>query len=297
MRTKILAAGLMAILLASTTSATTISDEKVTLDLENNQVTVEMTVEDLTIETYNYQTTHDVENLEAYFNGQKSSCNVNDLSVGAEIDCGTNLRNNFSVRLEYTTSGLVNTQNDVQIFSYSQPIYRPVENYTFRVLLPEGTGLVDQSNTTTSVIQPENGQTGNLGGRRFFVEWESNPELGEPQRFQVVYETLEDDNSSDLIPAILGLLLLAGIAYVVYRRKGEVQASSVLDELSEDQEKVVELLRENEGEILQKDIVEESVYSKAKISGVVKELEEKDIISKEKEGRSNLVKLKSKFMD
>jgi uncharacterized membrane protein len=297
MRTKILAAGLMAILLASTTSATTISDEKVTVDLEDSHVTVEMDIEDLTTETFNYQTTHSVEGLEAYFNGNSSSCNVNDLTVGAEITCDTDLKNNFSVRLEYTTSGLVNTQNEVQIFSYSQPIYRPIDNYTFRVLLPEGTGLVDQSNTTTSVIQPENGRTGNLGGRRFFVEWKSNPELGEPQRFQVVYETLEDDTSSDLIPAILGILLLAGIAYVVYRRKGEVQASSVLDELSEDQEKVVELLRENEGEILQKDIVEESEYSKAKISGVVKELEEKDIISKEKEGRSNLVKLKNKFMD
>ncbi len=297
MKSRILVIGLMAIILSSTVSATTISEEEVNLDLETSQVSVKMEVEDLTTETFNYQTTHSVKGLEAYFNDKKSDCNVNDLTVGAEINCETDLKENFSVRLEYTTSGLINSQNDVEIFSYSQPIYRPIKNYSFRVLLPEGTGLVEQSNATTSVIQPETGKTGNLEGRRFYVEWESKPELGEQQRFQVVYETLEKDSSSKMLPVVLGILLLAGIAYVVYRRKGEVRTSRILDDLSEDQEKVVGLLQENKGEILQKDIVEDSEYSKAKISGVVKELEEKGIISKEKEGRSNMVKLKKKFKD
>ncbi|MEF8847451.1 MAG: MarR family transcriptional regulator, partial [Candidatus Paceibacterota bacterium] len=69
----------------------------------------------------------------------------------------------------------------------------------------------------------------------------------------------------------------------------------LLEEVDSDQEMVINMLKENEGRMLQKDIVDKSDYSKAKISGVVKELEEKDIISKEKEGRSNKVVLKDKF--
>jgi uncharacterized membrane protein len=297
MRKKALVLGLMAIFLSLNISATTISQEEVIVDLEDSSVTVEMEIEDLTTETFNHQTTHPVENLKAYFNDESKDCTVNELAVGAEINCDADLRENFSVRLEYKASGLVSSRNRINTFSYSQPIYRPVRNYSFRVLLPEGTGLVEHSNTTTPVIQPEDGETGNMNGRRFYVKWESQPELGNPERFQVLYENLEENQFSKTLPAILGLLLFIGLGYVVYRRKGEVQASNILEELDSDEEMVLELLRGNEGSMLQKDIVEESDYSKAKISGVVKGLVEKEIVSKEKEGRSNKVSLEERFMD
>jgi uncharacterized membrane protein len=76
-----------------------------------------------------------------------------------------------------------------------------------------------------------------------------------------------------------------------------VEASSVLDELGSDERMVIELIQENGGKMLQKDIVEDSKYSKAKISGVIGSLEEDDIVSKEKEGRSNKILLKEKFRD
>ena len=55
------------------------------------------------------------------------------------------------------------------------------------------------------------------------------------------------------------------------------------------------MLKNSEGEMLQKDIVEQTDYSKAKISGVVKTLVEQEIVTKEKEGRSNKVSLKKEY--
>jgi uncharacterized membrane protein len=92
--------------------------------------------------------------------------------------------------------------------------------------------------------------------------------------------------------AVLVLVLI----YFIYRRKNVVNSTSILEELGEDERLVVEMLRDAEGEMLQKDIVADSEYSKAKISGVVSTLVDEEIVTKEKEGRSNKVSLREKFV-
>jgi uncharacterized membrane protein len=58
---------------------------------------------------------------------------------------------------------------------------------------------------------------------------------------------------------------------------------------------VLDTVRENDNSMLQKDIVDESEYSKAKISSVISELEEKGIVKKSKEGRSNKISISRKY--
>jgi uncharacterized membrane protein len=285
------------LLLVSAAAATTISNEDIVMDLETNEITVNMKIEDLTTDSFNYQTVHEARNVEAYFNGEKKDCSVESLAVGSTINCETDLKENFTVELIYKTSGLVNRRDSIRTFSYSQSIYRPIRNYSLKVLLPEGTGLVDQANITTPVTQPAGAELGNMDGRRFFVKWNTNPELGEIARFQIVFERLEEPDAEGILPVILGIAVILALAVAVYRRKNKVETSNVLDELDTDQEMVIDMLKEKEGEMLQKDIVNKSDYSKAKISGLVKELEDLELISKEKEGRSNKVVLKEKFRD
>jgi uncharacterized membrane protein len=164
-----------------------------------------------------------------------------------------------------------------------------------RVLLPEGSGLVEQSNLTTPVVQPEDGEQGSLGGRRFYVEWKRNPSLDTNLRFQASYENLETTTPS-ILPFIAAAFLIAMVAAVVLKRMREVGRKQ-LEELDSDEKMVVDMLKQEGGDMLQKDIVEETDYSKAKISGVIGGLEEKDVVSKEKDGRSNRVTLNQKFKD
>lgn len=294
MRHKNFILGIIAITIISTASGTTIGQEKITIDLEENTITSDIRVERLTTQNFNYQTTHPVKNLKVWFNGERKQCSIEELAFGTKIGCETKLNKNFSVKLKYDTSKLISEQNKVQKFSYSQSIYRPIDSYILKVILPEGTGLVDESNITAPVIQPKGAELGNMNGRRFYVRWNTRPDLGTAQ-FQVIFEELDKNTTQSILPVFLALSLIIGIAAIVYHRKNQVDASNTLDELDSDEKMVIDILRENKGEILQKDIVDRSEYSKAKISGVVGSLEEKNIVSKEKEGRSNKVFLNKKF--
>jgi len=286
----------LAFFTVSTVSATTISSEKVTVDLEENEITAVLDVESLTTETFNYQTSHPVRDLQVKVNGENVGCSVEDLAVGSTINCETDSTENFTVNINYETQGLVSSQDNIDIFRYSQSIYRPVDSYTFRAVLPEGTGVVDQEDATTSVIVPKNGKVGNMNGRRFYVEWTTNPQLGESQNFKVLFEPFQERENDVLIPSsIIAAAIIAAIGYFVYKRKNKVNATNTLEELGEDEQMVVKMLQESESEMLQKNVVDQSNYSKAKISGVVSTLVEKDIVRKEKEGRSNKVSLREKF--
>ena len=297
MRKKVLLT-FLGLLLVSTATATTITNEEVTVDLENSSVNVQMDVETLTTETFNYQTSHPVRNLEMEIDGEEADCEVEQLAVGATINCETSKVNNFIVNMVYETDNLVDSQERINVFRYSQSIYRPIGNYSFKVILPEGTGVVDQENATTDVIVPDNGEVGNMGGRRFFVEWNTQPSLGETQSFRVLYEPFEETPGGQiLIPgSVAAAVLVLALTYFIYRRKNAVNSSSILEELGEDERLVVEMLQDAEGEMLQKDIVADSDYSKAKISGVVSTLVDEEIVTKEKEGRSNKVSLREKFL-
>jgi uncharacterized membrane protein len=104
----------------------------------------------------------------------------------------------------------------------------------------------------------------------------------------------EEDTLNPIPGSFLAIIIVLILAILVYKRKNDVKTEKSFEKLKEDEKEVIHMLRENGGDMLQKDIVDETDYSKAKISGVVSKLEEEGIVSKEKEGRSNKVTLKGK---
>lgn len=290
---------LTAILLALTglSAATSIEEENIKVDLEDNTVEAEIHFNDLTSSTFTYMTNHPVEDYEVYIESERVECEFQEMSLGGEIQCPTDVSGDFTVDLEYKTSGLVNSQNGISIFRYSQSIYRPISEYNFKVILPQSAGIVDQENLSTPVISPENGEVGSEG-RRIHVEWTENPSLGDTVSFEVTHENLSTEFR--WLVVIVTLVILSAGFIRFYRRRdtenkddGEVE-SDKLEELTEDEKLVLDLV-DVEGGMLQKDIVDRSEYSKAKISGVVSGLEEKEFIEKEAEGRSNRITVKEEF--
>lgn len=290
---------LTAILLALTglSAATSIEEENIIVDLEDNTVEAEIHFNDLTSSTFTYMTNHPVEDYEVYIESERVECEFQEMSLGGEIQCPTDVSGDFTVDLEYKTSGLVNSQNGISIFRYSQSIYRPISEYNFKVILPQSAGIVDQENLSTPVISPENGEVGSEG-RRIHVEWTENPSLGDTVSFEVTHENLSTEFR--WLVVIVTLVILSAGFIRFYRRRdtenkddGEVE-SDKLEELTEDEKLVLDLV-DVEGGMLQKDIVDRSEYSKAKISGVVSGLEEKGFIEKEAEGRSNRITVKEEF--
>jgi len=286
---------ILVLFLVSSAASTSIESENVTVDLETKHVEINTHVTELTSSAFTYITSYTVDNVEASANGKDLDCETSYLQVGTEIACDTNLRNNFTVNIEFDEEGLTSIRNSAEIFSYAQSIYRPTDNYNLKVLLPSGAGLIDQNNASTPVVSPLNYEVGS-NGQQIFVHWKTEPQIGETLRFSLMYETLSSNN--DYIKtagSIIGFLGLASIGYIIWRRKTRDNINEIYEELSDDEIDIIELLIEKDGQMLQKDVVDSSKYSKAKISGLVSSLVDKDIITKKKEGRSNKLTISKKY--
>lgn len=292
MKQLVLAASL--IVFIGAVSATTISQEDVRVDLASSSIEIDFQIKHLTSSDFTYVTNYPVFNLEARSNGEPVKCEIERLTVGSDIRCEVNKSQEFNVSLEFDTSGLSSSVQDIQVFRYTESAYRPIDSYSLTVLLPKGAAVVNEENITQPAITPA-GRTGS-DGQQIFVHWEKDPELGETLSYQVYYEEVSDGiNYSRIIYGLVLAGLLALGSYLFYSRFFREELESLYSELSEDEKEILEILVENEGEMLQKDVVNESGYSKAKVSGIVSELVEQEILAKQKEGRSNKLAISKKY--
>lgn len=282
--------------LVSNVAATSIGSENVTVDIESSTVEVDIEIKELTASAFSYITSYPVQRATARINGEPIDCSVNSLQIGSEVSCETNKIYNYTVNMEmYAAEDFVSQRNSIRTFRYSHSVYRPTDTYRLRAVLPAGDGLLDNENLTTPVVSPADYRSGS-NGRRIFVEWSTEPELGQTLTYKVMYEEFESATDYLRIIGIIALIGIIGAAgYYGWRWKNREEIETLYDELSRDEVDILELLSENEGEMLQKDIVDSSDYSKAKISEVVSKLVEKEIVEKEKEGRSNKLKVSKKY--
>lgn len=280
----------------STVSATAIAQEDVTIDLSNSEVDVRLDIDELTSESLTYVVSYPVYDLESRINGEQVECDVRDLQIGSEIQCPTDISTNFTASFDFRTSGITSSRENVDFFQFTRVFRVPTDHYRLKVVLPENSVIVNDENLSQPAFSPSYGETGS-DGQRIFVIWETDPALGgEPISFSVFYnDSSSDDSLIRYIGIGLLIILLSILGLAVWKRISSQNISEVYSELTEDQREVVDLLIENEGSMLQKDVVDESEYSKAKVSGVVSELVDQGIIQKEKEGRSNKLRISGRF--
>ena len=109
-----------------------------------------------------------------------------------------------------------------------------------------------------------------------------------------------DGNMGTVIVAALGAVLAAGTGAVVWYtwvvdRQGETPpemfATPASAEPASDEDRVVRLLRENDGRMKQTRIVETTGWSKSKVSMLLSEMEQEGLVSKLQIGRENLISL------
>ncbi|MFB6245355.1 MAG: helix-turn-helix transcriptional regulator [Candidatus Nanohaloarchaea archaeon] len=286
--------GLSILFIAGSATGTTIASEEVSVDLEDSTVSVHLDVKELTSSRLTYYAPVRMSDVRTSIDGEKASCRVFRSESGSQISCPTQVKQNFTLEIEYSSEDLKKGRNGKKVFRFQKNFTRPTENYRLDVLLPRG-GLLVRNETDSSVI-PKNGSI-RTDGQRIGVTWERNPELGSGVTFSAEYRVIRDDriDGEIVIGIILATLGLAAGLYFFYRIHRSEELSSVFPELDEDEIEVVETIADNEGSILQKDLVDRSEYSKAKISGVVSSLVDKDILDKKKSGRSNRLSLKKKF--
>ncbi len=239
---------------------------------------------------------HEPENIDGFDENGSLECVYREI-WGKEIVCQIpdDIPENYSATISYETPSVSTIKDEYLLFEHQKRVLVPTDKYSLEVILPEGSGIISRDDLEP--FSPEDAVTGSEG-RRIFVRWDVDEiSLGETRDFSVRYQEL--DVLSNIFPIdmttlaiILILLISLGISVYFKFKKKEDTISSILPLLKEDEKEVLLNIIEKEGECEQRNLVRELDYSKAKISRLVKDLEERNLIKKIKEGRKNRIVLK-----
>jgi uncharacterized membrane protein len=207
------------------------------------------------------------------------------------------------VNIQFTSSELVSTLGDEFIFSalFSPPQFN-TEKFQLKVILPKGMGLSTPiSSGAQTDIAPIPDDVISDGTTTSFL-WKVEPD-GEfavfirykPLISQEVPQSPEEQfiSLNYLIPILLILIFIGVLIFYILK----LRTRSVKDRtefMDDDKRIIIELVRENEG-IVQKRLVDQTGFSKAKISNIVSELKRRNILRVERIGRRNKLFLTEEF--
>lgn len=231
-----------------------------------------------------------IKNVEVSGDVNALDCSVNEQGAGTLISCDK--ISEKSVKYRFTAYNLVRSIGSAKMFSYMFPITGIVGEFDLIINLPLGAGIIEKDKISIPGVKPFSPDTGSEGsdGRKIYVKWFFiKPQLGQSIETSVIYDQIFGPEQI-IIGAVLLLLSIPAIFFFfVMRRKGRIE--QVLPILNENERVVMKKILETGGEIEQRKIVRECDMSKTKVSRILKELEERGLITMSKRGRSNKVKM------
>ncbi|MEA1994474.1 MAG: hypothetical protein U9N35_08830, partial [Euryarchaeota archaeon] len=101
----------------------------------------------------------------------------------------------------------------------------------------------------------------------------------------------------DYLSIFLGILIggaLVFLMYSMYRRTVSIEVPLFV--LTEAERKIVDAMKEEDGELKQQDLPEKTGFSRPKVTKLIQDLEHKEIISRLKYGKTYKVKIEKKFV-
>ncbi len=226
-------------------------------------------------------------------------CNTNRYSYGTQITCKPNIAEtvNYTVYLDFNMIGLQSVSGDEFFFSYDYGLRIPTDRFSISFVLPTGTAIVKKDSGIAPYF-PEDAVIGSTDdGRHITVTWVvDEPELGSDNSYKVFYERVVAIYANDWFYPVVAFLsfLLVVLSFMLFRFKKARKIKTVLSVLHESERRVIEILMANDGKCDQRQLVKETGFSKAKMSRMMLDLEERGLITKTRRGRTNIIELVDK---
>ncbi len=247
----------------------------------------------------NYQLGMKVENLSVSQNFDSADCHLEESNKKSVVVCdfkGMTEEKN-QLKLSFVTREGIRKSGGKYRFNVNYGVSLPIDRLFVIVKLPENSILAEEP--VNESFSPSDGKTLS-DGKRIGVYWEStNLTTGSDLQYSVVYSPPALISSSLIIAlTVVVLVVMGGIGFYVRRNPGPASMPDVtpaVSVLNQDEKRVVDILKHNEGNAGQKHIVREGDFSKAKVSRLVKSLRERGVIDVEPiSGRENRIILKLK---
>ena len=223
--------------------------------------------------------------------GKVVNCKIEDRGIGTSIICEKINASRITYNFFYADP--IQESQGLNIFRYRFAITQPVKNFSISIKLPARNILVDEARLSGTNLRPFEPTFGEVfsDGRDIFVTWYlEKPPIGTRVDSSVIYESSENFSISIIGFIILGVIIIAGFAVIIYIRK--TRFKEILPVLTENERKIMQILINDNKPVDQRRIVRELDFSKAKISRLIHDLERRGLIEKKRKGRTNILSLK-----
>lgn len=224
-----------------------------------------------------------------------ADCNVQSGMLETNILCNLKVSNRTVVVISYSSDQKISKKDNYLLFEDSFKINSDSDTASFLIKLPEGTGLKEPIENSYS---PSGALIGS-DGRRTIINWiENDLKKGKNFDVSIAYEKIGEVVISEIpiqIILFIALVIIIGFAFFYqfyWRRKG---VNLIIPILKKDEKKIFDTIMKHGSGVNQKLIVNDSGYSKAKVSKVLKSLEERGILRLERIGRKNKVHIGKNF--
>jgi uncharacterized membrane protein len=267
----------------------------------NSDMLVDHTVKlefDRPISNLEYRIDFNILSLKAENNFGTSICSSKATNVGSIISCsfeGMTEDRSFVTLKFRSRSGITKTDENYT-YAARYGISLPVQTLFAIVRLPEN-GILSQQVANQS-YSPADGKT-LTDGRIIMVYWERQNVTAEDDLGVSVSFTLPsftDPFFNFLLGGLVFIVLLSLFAVGVYFRRTQMSdrgREAVKSVLNRNEKVVVDILSRHGGNAVQKVIVRDSDFSKAKVSRLVKSMQERGVVEIEPvSGRENRIILR-----
>jgi len=224
-----------------------------------------------------------------------ADCNVQSGMLETNILCNLKVSNRTVVVISYDSEQKVSKKDNYFLFEDSFKINSDSDTASFLIKLPEGTGLKEPIENSYS---PSGALIGS-DGRRTIINWIEN-DLKKGKKFDVsiAYEKIGEVVISEIpiqIILFIAFLIIVGFAFFYQFYWKHRRVNLIIPILKKDEKKIFDTIMKHGSGVNQKLIVNDSGYSKAKVSKVLKSLEERGILRLERIGRRNKVHIGKNF--
>ena len=282
------------IILLSNIAYAKINDFNVDFRIVDNKVHVEEVISLEREARFILELPDDASSISLYLNDIISNYTI----INNEIDVFAK-----DIKLTYVTNKFLDRQDFLLDFKAKDDINK----LSVKLVLPTYAVLakpIDETTLASNAVFPKPSKL-ETDGQRLIILWERY-NLKKDDNFSALVTYKFERSNALLYVIILSIIFIGIIAYIIYKKprvktiikRPKVRIKKVVKEvgiekyLKEDEEQVVNILKQKEGQCDQGTLRVITGFSKAKLSGLLKELEERNIVYKEKRGKKNLVFLK-----
>jgi len=274
--------------------------------LEGSQVRIssEYQTQSERVEDIYIQLPRDVAKVVSTIDGAQRSCSI----TKSIAFCGKLDNGEHSFRIEYTTADSLGRLSGRDVFRFNEYLPFRTKNHTFTLQLPIGTIIPQEEGKEPDFFLTPKPTDVLSDGQHIIITW--NTENTNAVSISAVLEQLTKPDFTFIVVIIsIGAALGAVVAtYFVKRRfwtkekvakkerkarQKQQESKKLVPQFIEHEQMVVDLLaKAANNELWQKQILADTKFSKAKLSRIIRNLEQRGVVTKTIFGNTNKIALK-----